>query len=479
MANKKLNNFYSGQQFDDRLPTSSGYSYSENFKLDDLTKLRATYGKDPETLDSEGTFNLMADDNGVVWRLGIDDGGASRPNNASIDNYTTGWENANTATSGAITSQTKTMTFYKGGMYFQGLNYLMKFSPPANTIDTTFQATTNVVTGRGVVGKDDVLYFPTDTTLNSYDPNVVPAWVEDVISVPDDYTIKQIDVFQNLLAIGVDSNDSRESGIFLWDYINADITDFIPVGVGDLFGLTNLNGILIAGLSYEDKSGQIIEMKGYSGGSPVSLGKIKMNFLDNPEPFKEFQGKIMFSARSSNTDSLSDARYGIWEFGQVSPQTPYSFNLLMTDDDWAQDLYDFHQLDDGFLVAYRGASPGTEYKIDKVYRLGSSAVIETQWFTGNDPTITQQLISATVLHNPIPSGGSVTVSVKSDADTSYTTLLVSTTEDSMRTTATFESDGGELDQFLRLKVKVDTTGGVDVYGIKPEFDAITDDAYGR
>jgi hypothetical protein len=470
MANIKLTNFYSGQQFDDRLPTSSGYSYSENFKLDDLTKLRATYSKVSDTFDSERTFNLMADDAGVVWRLGNDDGGSNRPNNASIDNYTTGWENANTELSGAITTIEKTMTFYKGDMYFQGLNYLMKFTPPASAINLTFQATTNVVIGRGVVGKDDVLYFPTANSLNSLN---VTTWTEDVITVPDDYTIKQIDVFQNLLAIGVDSNDSRESGIFLWDYINADITDFIPVGSGDLFGLANLNGILVIGLRYTDKSGQIIEMKGYSGGNPVSLGKIKMDTLSSPEPFKEFQGKIMFSSK------IASNKFGIWEFGQVTNGTPYAFNLFMTDDDWAQDLYDFHQLEDGFLVAYRGASPDNDYKIDKIYTSTSDALVETQWFTGDDPTEEQELVSVTVGHSPIPSGATLTISAKVDADASYTTLIADTTEDSLRTTATFESDGSALDHFLRLKIKVEISGGnVDIYAIKPEFRVVKTDAYG-
>lgn len=115
----------------------------------------------------------------------------------------------------------------------------------------------------------------------------------------------------------------------------------------------------------------------------------------------------------------------------------------------------FIKFGDYVTVAY---IDGSTYKVVTTKSSGASdysatSSYETPIINLGDSSQTKELKGITIMHEPLVSGTTVTVSYKKDADTSYTTYLTSSTVNSLsRSVATAL-------QFGEITFKITVTGG--------------------
>ena len=138
------------------------------------------------------------------------------------------------------------------------------------------------------------------------------------------------------------------------------------------------------------------------------------------------------------------------------------------------------------FIAYDDGGTFDVSKTDDTNLHAITAIYETVIINDGDSSLTKKLKGVTVIHEPLPSNGSVVLAYKKDEETTFTTILTNTTANSLRESAVvIESGGAALPTYKEITFRIEstaavagTTGDIGVItGIKWESDVKKDDSY--
>src|SRR3990167_2563329 len=339
-----------------------------------------------------------------------------------------------------------------------------------------------------VHSKDDRLYIPFDNYV--YYKTSATATHALGITLPTNLIITSICEYGNYLAIACRPKIpmNRNSVVFLWDRdaTLTTVTESIDWGPESLDLIDTLDGILIGISSMRNSYSDVIAFKPhlvfkyYGGGiqSAKQIFELPLSLAGNQIIDKQkINNRILFMASGSYGSDAAQTD-GIWSLSKtpdgfaVAVEYLYNNATAIT----SAGAKGFLKFGDYVLAAF---TDGGTYKCNLISSgtfATSAPVYETVIFNGGDAAITKKLLSVTILTEPLPAAGSVTVAYKADAETSFTTILTSSTDNAIRKTAiNIESTGVNLPQFKEISFQLTSTGNAVITGLKFLYEEILDD----
>ena len=382
---------------------------------------------------------------------------------------------------------------------------------PAGSADFAESSLTVTFTqiGQGLVhSKDDILYVPYYNNAGAAGAksriakNDNGVWTAAALSLPDHLIPISISEYGNYLAIGCrPASGVGESIVYLWnrDETTTVLSQSIPWGEGNLTILEQVEGFLIgvsyigvfnatAATNFEQKA----VFKYYAGSKPITFQELtnETTFDDSPNDIPIAKQKVNNYLYFSMKITLNGViHHGIWKIGRTKSGT---FSVAM-DRTWdndtapvaADEVFGFILIGDYMFIAYEDGGTHAISKTSDTNLHAATAIYETVILNDGDSSTTKKLLGATVMHEPLGSNGTVTLRYKKDEETSFTTILTNTTNDSLRASTINVDGGATLPTYKEITFRIEsaasvaeTTGDIGIItGLKWRSEIIEDDIY--
>src|SRR3990167_1578796 len=355
------------------------------------------------------------------------------------------------------------------------------FSPTGTAFAESSLTVTFTSLGQGLVhSKDDILYVPYYNNAGAAGAksfiakNDNGSWTTQALTLPDHLIPVSVCEYGNYLAIGCKpASGIGESIVYLWnrDETTTVLSQSIPWGEGNLTILEQVEGFLI-GVSYVGTNATTLEQKVvfkyYAGSKPITFKELvnETTFDDSPNDIplaKQRVNNYRYVAMKITRNGV--IKHGIWKIGRTKSGT---FSVVM-DRTWdndttpvaADEIFNFILVGDYMFIAYADGGTHAVSKTNDSNLHAATSVYETVILNDGDTSLTKQLRSVTILHEALPANGSVVVKYKKDEETSFTTILTNTTDNSLRKTAiNIESSGAALPTYKEITFRVESTAAV-------------------
>ena len=343
------------------------------------------------------------------------------------------------------------------------------------------QSITYTDIAQGLVhSKDDILYIPYDNKIAKYDAGT-PAWTVAALTLPADTIITCICEYGNYLAIAAKSkNAGGRSIVYLWDR-NTSLTTLsekIDWGTEILELIEEVEGFLIgisrtAAVSTTIRSKVIF--KYYTAQGAKQFLELPFTSINSGQtaiaPIKQKMNNRLYFMMGAEIDGT--AQTGIWSIGRLG-DNPFALSVdRLLNNDTAITLTNFvalgfQLLGDYMTLAYKITNSTTFVitRTDDTAAFTASSDYESLIFNAGDSSLKKDLIGITIMTEPLPAGGQVTVGYKKDAETSFTTILTHDTDDSISDSAVnIESSGATLPKdYKEIQFQIISTGNAVVTG---------------
>lgn len=346
------------------------------------------------------------------------------------------------------------------------------------TVTITVSNTSVTITSiaQGVIAKDDNLYLPYNNIIVRVYPS---GTVQDqALKLPTNLKITSICNFNNNLAIACSPTSiyNGKSRVFIWNLTSPDIQEAIDWGDGELRVLESIEGMLV-GITdrYLNNAagagrGSFI-IQGYTGGTPQVLKEIftkKLNGISMPLSKAVKNNRLFFSSKLMTNDAGTEYNEGIWSFGRKNVNYPYAVTLDYIDENVnTSGIQSFGAAANFFFIAHSG--DGSIDKTDDTAAYTFSSIYETQIYNFGDVEPDKRLDSFKVSVVKLTTGQSVTVKVKVDDATAWTTIgTYNTVGGITRTFLNLESSGDAFPSGKEFKFQILSTGGAEITGYKPK-----------
>lgn len=362
---------------------------------------------------------------------------------------------------------------------FQGTNQLWRWgtiSGGSPTISNSFATVGSTITSvaDGLIASDANLYLPYNNTLVRIAPGMTVS--DAVISVPTQFKITSICNFGSNMAIAAApiSSFNGVSKVFLWNLSSDLFYETIELGEGDVRVVEQIDGALICITDRylnnsvgAGKGSMIVQV--FSGGVQVfkEIYTKALTSKDIPLSKAVKNNRLFFAAKIMTNSAGTNYDEGIWSFGRKNGSYPYALTLDIIDENIDTDgIQAFGLAGNYFFVAHSG--DGSIDKTNDAATYAFTSIYESQIFDFGDPCLQKRIEKLSIYTAPFPSSGSVTVKIKVDDDTSFTTVGSFSTEGGIsRDFYNIESTGGELPTFKEIQIRIESvTGGGEVTGFK-------------
>lgn len=368
---------------------------------------------------------------------------------------------------------------------FQGTTQVWKWGTlsgaPAIT-NTAGTVGTITSVAQGLIAKDDQLYLPYNNKLVrvSAGGTVTDA----ALTLPTNFKITSICNYGNYLAIACApvSTFNGVSKVFLWNLTSSDVQEAIDWGEGELRVLETIDGYLVGitdrylnNATGVGRGSMIVQV--YSGGVPTVVKEVFTQALTNktmPISKAVKNNRVFWSAKIMTNSSGTEYNEGIWSFGRKNINYPFSLSLDVIDENVDTDgIQAFGTAANYFFIAHSG--DGSIDKTNDAATYAFTSVYESQIVSAEDPSVTKRMLGVSLYTAPIPSGGSVTLKYKVDSDTSWTTIGTLSTQNAIsRDFVNIESTGDNFKTFGEVQFRIESTGGVEITGIKARLTPLLD-----
>lgn len=357
---------------------------------------------------------------------------------------------------------------------FQGTNQLWKWGllsgTPSITNSVSTVGTTITSVAQGVIAADANLYLPYNNKLVRIAPGLTVT--DAVISVPDNFKITSIANYGNYLAIGCApiSSFNGVSKVFIWNLSSDLFTETLNFGEGDLRVIETIEGLLVGitdrylnNATGAGKGSMIIQT--YAGGSPVVVKEIftqKLNGITMPISKATKNNRLFFCAKIMTNSAGTEYDEGIWSFGRKNANYPYTLTLDIIDENVSTSgIQSFATAGNFFFIAH--SADGSIDKTNDEATYAFTSIYESQIFNFGDVTSDKRLDSIKVSFAKLLTGQSLTVKIKWDDATSWTTVgSYSTANAISRTFLNIESTGLAFASGKELKLRLESTGGLEI-----------------
>lgn len=458
----------------DDLRSETGVSFDviKNFDLSD--SIAALTPHRNLEADDSGSRDIQAFEyaNGTFYGLGVDTSAGTKIEFYTKSPLTTGsWSSATGGQSTGTSTLIGLPKHYKNYIYgVHQTNKVFQYGDITGTPSFTDGHGTlshsPTFAGDPIIAKDDVLYIPYDNKLASIDGTTFTATV---LTLPDNLTIRSLENWGSYLAIGCSGDGiTVNSKMFLWNLIDADVTEVVDFGKEQLFHIGSVDGSLI-GVSLSTSASvafsQRIMVRTWSGGDKASvifnkkLGKSGHSIL----PYKSVEENIMYFCLAVNSDAEPHTQ-GVWSVGRKNRNYPFRVNheLKSINDDIETNTNGFFKVGDYFWIAH-----GTTGEIERTSDTATytaTSLMETEKIIGSDISLKKAAIKMGVIFEQV-SGGTVVLKYRVDSDSSWTTAFSAST-----TSATSAFSEILPDDWNEIQLRTESTGGAVVLDTFIEFE---------
>lgn len=361
---------------------------------------------------------------------------------------------------------------------FQGTNQIWKWgtlsgSPSiTNSVTTTAETITSVA--NGIIASDANLYLPYNNTLVRVAPGLTVT--DAVISVPSNFKITSLANFSNYLAIGCApiSSFNGVSKVFLWNLSSDLFTETLNFGEGDLRVIETIEGMIVGITDRYLNNGvgagrgsMIIQI--YTGGSPQVIKEVFTQALSGvtmPTAKAVKNNRLFFAAKIMTNAAGTEYNEGIWSFGRKNVNYSYTLSLdIISENINTSGIQGFNTAGNYFFIAH--SADGSIDKTNDAATYAFTSIYESQIYDFGLPENEKRLEAIKVSFVKLTSGQAVTVKVKVDDATNWTTVgTYNTVGGISRTFINIESTGAALPSGREIKCRIESTGGAEITGYK-------------
>lgn len=359
---------------------------------------------------------------------------------------------------------------------------------PVGTITTAIQ---------GILGGDNNAYMFYNNKIVKI--NSTPTVTDNIgPTLPSDMRITCAALWGNYIAIGMAYGTSAtaipsgKSFVFLWDKASTTtVSEVIDWGEGSLQVLGNVDGRLV-GVSDQYlsdaagiKRGAMV-VREWNGGAAAVVKEIIANqtvtlgrFLN--ESFVKNNKLYWVASVPMNQSTSTESTYhlGIWSYGRKNRDSNFALSLEYIEE--AVDTANFKIVSFGSVGNYwflNHSNDGSITRSDDAANYTFTSIYETLILNGGDSSKKKKLVGVTVMYNPLPAAGSVTLKYRKDEDSSYTTIFTDSADNSISHSAiNIESSGATLPSYKEIQFRIESTGGAEITGLKYRYEEIEDDKY--
>ncbi len=489
---QKLNQFFGGIADDIRKASSTEFSISKHFDIfsnpQRLTPYRSLEA-DTETSVSATDLKqylvrdfLYASASTKLYGLGQTAGGLTKIVQKAVAESGLWTTPASSEGNGAV--QNGCFFEYKDYAWgFQGTNQIFKWGllsgTPSITNSVSTVASTITSVANGIIAADGNGYMAYNNVVVRIATDASTI-TDSAKTVPTNYKITSLENYGSYMAIGCSPKDSFNgtSKVFLWNLSSDLFAETIDWGEGDLRILGTVEGLLV-GISdrYLNNAtgagkGSLI-IRGYSGGAAQVLKEVYTQALVGktiPTSKVVKNDRLFFAAKIMTNSSGTEYNEGLWSFGRKNVNYPYSLTLdIVCEAADTDGIQAFATAGNYFFVAH--SNDGSIHKTNDASTFTYTSIFET--LIWGDGFTNRKLKSFILTTAPIPTGGSVTVKVRNDDDTSYTTIgTLSTVGATSRQFVNIESTAAAFPQSRESQFRLESTGGAEITGWLPVYEGL-------
>ena len=423
------------------------------------------------------------------YALGIQGSGSSRPKvfeRASIPTGAWSGSTSGIVTTGGARSE-KVFVAYNDATndLIFGLsttNGIWEYNVTGASITDQRVSLTFTDSAQGLVhSKSDILYIPYDNKIAS--KNGAAAFNTTALTLPRHTVITRIAEWGNYLVITTRPKYiGGKSTIYLWDQDSTltTLSEKIDWGNEDIEFIEEVDGYLV-GISKTSATSVVKKPKILF---KYALGSGTKKFLE----FDATNVTILFGNNIQKQNSRlyflmsveidSTRQMGLWSIGRNAEGEFSLFMDRMLDNGTttftASDApLGFQLLGDYLTVAYK---VGSTYTIRRTDDDGYTATsfYESLIFNAGDGSLKKDLKGITVMHQPLPTVGQVVVKYKKDAESSFTTILTSSTDNTISESAVnIQSSGTPLPKgYKEIQFRMESTGNAIITGLSFQEDVV-------
>jgi len=405
------------------------------------------------------------------------------------------WSGSTTGESSSGARSEKLFVLYKDGSNNNVIygaragTHIWSYRIDNDTFNDTERAITHTDIAQGLVhSKDDNLYIPYDNKIAKKDAG---TWTNEALTLPLNTIVTSIAEYGNYLAIATKPKYvGGRSTIYLWNRDDSltTLSEKIDWGTDDLQIIEELGGFLI-GISTTAATSVVIEpkvsFKVVTGSGTRKLFEI--NATDTTVQFgrncQKLNNRIYFMMLVEINNFF---QMGVWSVAMnESGQFALSLDRLLNNGDTtftASDLpKGFQLLGDFMTVAFDDGGTFVIRVTDAAKTDFSSAFsdYESLILNGGDSDLTKKLIGATVMFEPLPANGAVTLDFKADEDSSFTTIYSAFTTDNAIShgAINIESSGGALPEYKEIQFRIRSKGKAVITGMKFKYELVGKELY--
>ena len=358
---------------------------------------------------------------------------------------------------------------------FQGTTQVFRWGLLSGTPSiTNSQGTVAVITSvaQGVIALDDNLYLPYNNKLVRVNAG---GTVQDaILTLPTNFKITSLTNYGKYLAIGCApiSTFNGVSKVFLWNLTSPDVQEVIDWGEGELRVMEAIEGMIVGvtdrylnNATGAGRGSMIIQ--GYSGGIPQVLKEVftsKLTGKTMPISKAVKNNRLFFSAKIMTNDAGTEYDEGIWSFGRKNANYPWALTLDLIDENVTNaGIQAFGSAANFFFIAYN--NDGSLDKTNDAATYAFTSIYESLIQDFGNVEVDKRLDCFKVSFRKLVSGESITVKIKADDATSFTTIgSFSTIGALTKTFNVIESTGLAFSSGKEFKFRIESSGGAEITG---------------
>jgi hypothetical protein len=483
----QLNNFNGGVSDDPRASTASEFIISKHFDIfsnpNRLTPYRSLEADTNDGSTATGMKQYFVRDfkyasaSDKLYGLGQTGAGLTKVVYKAVSTSGNWTVPASSEGNGAV--QNGCFMEFKDYMWgFQGTNQIFKWGTLSGTPSITNSVATvgSTITSvaDGVINSLGDMYIAYNNTIVRISPAL--AVTDAAKTVPTNYKITSMCNFGNYLAIGCSpiSTFNGVSKVFLWDYSSTEkFQEVIDWGEGELRVLETVEGFLVGisdrylnSLNGAGKGSMIIQI--WSGGVPQIVKEVftqKLNGKSIPLSKALRNNRLFWSAKIMTNTAGTEYDEGLWSFGRKNSKYPWATTLDIIDENVDTDgIEAFGTAGNYFFIAH--SNDGSIDKTNDAATYAFTSIYESQILDFGDADTQKKIESVKVSFRKLITGESVTLKMKVDDATSWTTIGAYSTADKVSYTWKNIATGAAFPCGREFKFRIESTGGLEVTGLE-------------
>lgn len=482
----KITNFGGGISDDPRQNSSNSFAIAKHFDISNPYRLTPLHGTVANETKALGIAKFLYAPWGAATTYRLYGYGVKSGTTApalyiyDIDAGVpdgTNWATPITAEGTTNGRNTQAFFYYKDYIYMWTGTTLSRWNVLTFTYTDAYQSITAATVAQPVHHPaDDIAYFFANNVVYTQTDNGT-TWAT-ALTLPDNMYIVSACAYGNYLAISCNPKSTQNGNpvTFLWDRDSslATLTERIDMGEGAVKHIANLGGNLIAVVNFFTSNAYGLNqskllIKRVVGTTATTIKTLPVDNTNSLLYTTSFirDNKLYFPAKLINDGDTNIGIYAVDYLGRI--------NLEVIDAD-ATSYEGIFCIANLWWLAHSGDGSVNRTVVDGTF--ATESIYESQKFNGGDSSQQNKLVGITVMTDPMPTTGSITLKYRMDSSTAWTTIFTHTTDNSISHSAiNIEATGATLPTFYEAQFQIISTGGAIVTGFKFKYELLPNSNY--